>query len=285
LKRNKVMAASLDLFKMAARNGPVLKSRFEAELAGLDAATAQTVTQFADEVSRTGQISLNRKPMDLRNELEAKQFDNIYRKVRPRLRHSSRSEDQIMAGENPDYHRKRKGFQKVFRGEDDFIYGALNTGGMGALGFDRFCVILSPVRLAANCGMAYLRGDSLQTYVQPSGSVKRAKLAADCASEAHKHHLCALKHSKLVPTWKPQEWCALVCNNDDYVEAVIGGPVSTKHATAVRMFRSEYTRYWHMAFDENRRDLDDLNIRLADDFDRIDRCMETAKIKWEPIDD
>jgi len=243
------MAKRLDLFELAARNDPALKARFESELAKMDRPSNQSVANFAVEVSRKAQISINQRPCDLRDALEEGRFYNIYDVARRIQRRSTSTAGEILEGKLREFAPPRRTFDEVFRHAAKFVYGALNIGGLGATRYGSCCIVFSPARLAKTCELAYLGGDSLKTYFLPSGKLDAPKLARDCATDSHKHHLCALKHLAEIAAWPPEHWFSKVCNRNTYVEAVICGDVSTAHVVAVRFSRIDYEVDWHYAFD------------------------------------
>lgn len=193
-----------DLFAMASRNGPRLETRF-AEI-GAD----QSVRSFAEFVEREGQVSINMRPMPLISFLTFKRHQNMYEWAEERASESGRPREEILRERLGKYYERRIAFDRAFVNGEDFRYGALNAGGPGIRQYGNYCVILSTGGHGE--ATAYLKGDSLQSYLTPAGSIDEDLLQSDISPHSHRHMFAGLKHATaLVTCGTPLAVPAMLC--------------------------------------------------------------------------
>ena len=99
----------------------------------------------------------------------------------------------------------------------------MNIGGIGAASYGQYCTVLAD-RLFTGCpDVAYLRSDSLNTYLRPGPLVDEVAPGCDAAPHTHRHMLAAVKHGTQPCEMNENQWPALLCGRSDYIEAVFIG--------------------------------------------------------------
>ncbi len=184
-----------------------------------------------------------------------------------------------------DYYDPRIAFDHHFEQGEEFNYGALSIGGLGADRFGEYCVVLDHTSVPTQFQVGYLRGDSLRTYMTDDLTVDEAKLKQECAADSHKPLLATLKHASEVVTIQEDLWPSLVSNHDEYIEAIFTGEMRAGKVKSVRISKTDYELYYNYAYNEHREKLDELDRYRVDTFSRIDEYLEQAGITWEEIED
>ena len=137
-------------------------------------------------------------------------------------------------------------FDAHFEDGERFRYGALVIGGSGLTRYGEFCAVFEDGVSSDHPKVAYLGGDSLETYVSEDEHIKEDDVRGDCAPHSHRQHLAALKHDEEILARGQDEWPALLCSNADneYVEAVFTAEVTPEHLEAVRLPETAYYCYF-----------------------------------------
>ena len=86
--------------------------------------------------------------------------------------------------------------------------------------YGQFCVILKAEFFEGDVLAAYLKSDSLKTYMPTETDFRETALRQEAATHQNRHHLAAVKHAAALKTATPTDWAEMVCNNDEFVEAV-----------------------------------------------------------------
>ncbi len=132
--------------------------------------------------------------------------------------------------------------------------------------------------------MAYLRSDSLDTYVTESLTLDEAAIAQDVAPHTHRQFLAAIKHSGQIVAHPMQKWPQLLCNDVDFVEVIFAGEAEASELEKIRMARSDYEVYFDYAFDDLRGSLPDADRYRVSGFVMMLRLLDDRKIPLELVD-
>ena len=272
----------MDFFSLCVRNDAQLGELFQALLFSLGATQKEVLSRFAATVASSGRIGVNMRPTVLQELLASGEWFNIHEWAEKVAHKSSKSKEGILQEKLGPFYDKRVAFDAYFAGGESFRYGALNIGGLGTERYGEFCVVLRHEEMTATCEIGYLQSDSLRTYVSDKG-VDGTALEKECSSDAAKHLLCSLKHSAELDAASEETWPQMVCNQDQYVEAIFVGGLSAEKIQSVRISKGLYELYYEYVYNEYREKLSELDRYRTDTFARIDEYLDQLSIPWEEV--
>lgn len=274
----------MDLFAVAADNAGSLERQFDSLKSNLTPTKANSLTRFAERVKQDGRISINMRQMVLISFLTFGKHQNIYEWAQSRAEKSTKSVEEILREKLEEFYERRVAFDRHFEQRERFRYGALNIGGMGTTDFGEFCSVLADHVSSGRREVAYLRSDSLKTYLLPGPTVDEAAIRRDVAPHTHRQHLAAVKHASEIPVLSEDQWLSLLCSNVDFVEAIFAGDITLGDLEAVRMAKSDHNLFFHYAFEEFREKLGDADRFRVDGFVMILQHLEQRGIPLEVVD-
>jgi hypothetical protein len=274
----------MNLFAIAANNATSLEKQFAELKSRLDPADADCLVRFADHIAQRGRVSINMRQTVLISFLLSGRHQNLYEWAEWRAKYSSRSAEEIVREKLDKFYERRVAFDRRFERGEHFRYGALNIGGMGAVSYGDFCSVVEDEFFADHSDVAYLRSDSLQTYLLPGPVVDDAAIHRDAAPHSHRHCLAALKHYDEIRRKPEEQWPSLLCSGSDYVEVIFVGNITPNHLEEVRISRSDYDLFFLYAFEEFREKLKDADRFLVDGFVMILQHLEERNIPLKVIE-
>jgi hypothetical protein len=231
----------MDLFVVAQNNGPDLAVRLGAVTGALPDRDRLPLERFAERVRDGGRISINMRQSVLLSFLVSSKHQNMYEWVAARATRSTKSPQEILREQLGGFYERRTTFDQFFVDGDKLRYGALNIGGAGASRYGTYCSVVKDLA-TQTFQVAYLRGDSLKTYMLPGPSVDGPAIERDCVA--------ALKHASDVVGAPDAAWPAILCNNDEYVEAIFTGDLTADHIECVRMTKADHEALYDFAFED-----------------------------------
>ncbi len=176
---------------------------------------------------------------------------NIYEWAEGRAARSTKTAQEIIRERLGTYYERRMAFDGFFARGTELRYGALNVGGAGASRYGSYCSVVKDIG-APRFQLAYLRADSLSTYMLHGPTVDSAAVERDAAPHEARHHLAAVKHVADVVSRPDAAWPAILCNNDDYVEAIFVGELAADDIECVRMTKADHEALYDLAFEDFR---------------------------------
>lgn len=266
-----------DLFAIADANGPRLAERFATLLASFPTAEQHILRRFTRQIRDAGRVAVNMRQSVLNSFLTFGEHQNIYEQIAWRAKSSSKSLAELLRQRLGDFCERRLTFDATFVDGHRFRYGALNLGGLGATHFGDCCVVLTKERMRRP-PIAYLRADSLVTYVAPGQPVDLERLRRDAAPSSQRHCLAALKHAADVVTTAPAGWAKRVSSRQSFIEAIFAGPLTPDAVAAVRLSRDDYELRFHHVFEELRGRLDEATRFQVEEFAMVWRHLDEKKI-------
>jgi len=264
---------------IAEANAPAWEARFTKMRASLPPSEQVRLDHFMEVIQQRGAISINMRPSVLRDFLQSEKYLNIYEWCAEQARLSGRVASQIFAEKLGAYHVRRLAFDALLTRANQFRYGALSIGGLGAQHYGQFCTALR-TNFPERCpSLAYLWGDSLNSYTDPLGNIDEPALCAGAADHIHRHLIGALKHGSHACKAAESEWAGLLFADSDIIEAVFIADVSLAAVEEVRIAKADYQQLWDLAFADYGRKLKDAELALAFDFVKIRRAEVDARIR------
>jgi hypothetical protein len=274
----------IDLFAIAKENATALADAFAALCADLPPEDHASLVRYAERVQEKGRISINMKQDVLNSFLTFREHRNIYEWADKKAAESGRPREDILREKLDVYYKPRIAFDRSFQDGEQFRYGALQIGGLGASSYGEYCVALHE-SIASGAQVAYVRSDSLKTYMLPGPALDEISIRHDATPHAHRHHLAALKHAGEVPSCPEDEWPDLLCSSKDCVEAIFTGRLSPAEIEVVRMPREDFDFRYHHAFQFFRGKLDKADRILVADFSIAYEQLKNHRIDLEPTGD
>jgi hypothetical protein len=277
----------VNLFETARANDESLKTRFEALLADAEGDSRDALQRFSERVERDGRISLNMRLSGLLGFLVADRHQNIHEWATEEAGLTGRPKDEVLQEKLGPYCPRRVAFDGHFEDGEQFRYGSLNIGGAGLSHYGEFCSVLGVHVSVDRAEVAYLKGDSLETYVSADGTVDDDAVREDAASHNRRQCLATLKLSEAVPTTPPETWDSLLCSDDrnDFVEAVFTGETRPADVETVRIGCTDHDRYFDDLFESTRGTLGDADGRLVDLFIRVTEMLADRGLALEVVGD
>ncbi len=272
-----------NFLELCERNQDRLSSQFGALLNGADCTTRKTLVEFAEAIKAKGRIGVNMRPMVLLDFLVTDRWFNIHHWAKKMSARGGKPVETILREKLRDYFDRRMAFDGFFESGLEFRYGALNIGGLGAHRFGEYCAILQNESLGG-CRVGYLKGDSLNQYMEVGLKVDEDRMRADCATETQKHMLLTIKHASEAVAKPDHQWPDMVCSADCYAEAIIvEGDVKAGHLSCIRIGRVDFDLYWEYAFLEFSNRLSELDRYRVDCFAAIDERLQLLGVSWETV--
>ena len=272
----------INLFQIAGENVARLFQRFEdAKKASKDGGTL--LEGFAQCVYNTGGISINMRPCVLSDLIARRKYQNIYEWALEQSALCSRPVPDVLREKLGKYYSRRIHFDDSFENGRAFRYGLLNIGGAGADRYGQFCAVLRVDFVEGGTEVAYLKADSLGTYMRTETDLNETAIRQDVATHSHRHCLTALKHGAALGSSDPNDWPAIVCSSDDYVEAIFLKDVDLATVDEVRLRETEFRRLFDLAFSDYTQKHDDATNALKTDFVTILRADREGRFRLEKV--
>jgi hypothetical protein len=274
----------MDFFLTCEENIASLENSYHAHV-HIKNENEQTIIQrFIHIVNEAGRVAVNLRPEGLRKFLLLNNFFNIHEKAEWESRESLKPKEQIIKENLGEYYDRRIAFDRQFITGEKFKYGALNIGGLGAYKYGEFCVVISKNVLETQNKLGYLRRDSLNHYMTPDFKVNLTILMQDCAPDSHKHLLAVLKHMEEILTLEEKKWAAMLCNSEDYIEAIFNGEMTAGHIASVRIDEPNRELYRNYVLKAYREGLNDLESAWMGTFYFISQQLEKLGLEWEVVE-
>lgn len=266
----------MDLFIVAKANGQDLHARMQAVSSSLSLSERTSLKRFADRVRKDGHISINMRQSVLLSFLVSSAHQNIYEWAAARAVRSTKTQEEIMRQQLGTYYEKRTAFDGFFTDGDKLRYGALNVGGAGASHYGDFCTVVKSASAEHKFRVAYLRGDSLKTYMLPASRVDGTAVERDAAPHSHRHCIATIKHARDVVGTAETDWPTILCNSEDFIEAIFAGEFVANDIECVRMIRADHEALYEFAFEDFQTKLNKSEKIEIDNFililDELVRC-------------
>jgi hypothetical protein len=122
----------------------------------------------------------------------------------------------------------REGFEDLWDGGREFVYGALNAGTMGVESFGNVCVVL------VNAD-ALFPSDTAQRYVDALGNVDGARARDEATAWANRGDLAALERGRQAKVSSDSDWPEVICDGDEYLESILTHPVTLDGLSEARL--------------------------------------------------
>lgn len=148
----------------------------------------------------------------------------------------------------------RLAFEGHFENGEQFLYGALNIGGVGPPDYGTFCTVLDPAVVHA-LPCAFVPGDSLSLYAMGKVTVDEAAVQNDAATPACRGILATIKHLDDLEHMDDSAWPEMLCRDHCYVEAIFVGEINPASVREVRIAKAEYKRMAKLIIREKQGDL------------------------------
>jgi hypothetical protein len=275
------VSPSFDLFDAAQSNAGLLHEQFKA-LCDSRSSDKPRLQAFAEHVENEGRIAINMRMSVLGSFLSVGRHVNVYEWAAFHVTYSSRSREEFLREKLDKFYEQRIAFDVCLGGER-LRYGALNSGGIGASNYGEFCVVFQDSFVAKAGDLAYLRADSLKTYLLPGVVVDENGLSRDVAPHSHRQYLAALKHASEACALPADRWPALLCSSHEYMEVLFVESPSPADVEVIRLSHLDHEGYFYFAFEEARGKLSEVERHLVDDFKLILQLLRKHALTLEVV--
>jgi len=273
-----------DLDRLARENVEHLREAVATLAVDLEPRRSDLLSRFAAAVRATSGVSINLRNAGLIGLLATGRHLNIHDVSGRMAEEFGADADQILRRQLGPWYDRRIAFDDTFTGGRTFHYGCLSIGGLGPTMYGEYCVVLRAADVAAAGALTYLREDSARDYVDASGAVDVARVAAESAPHDGRELLAALKCGPML-TGEESEWPKTLCSNEGYIEAIFVTAEVRDAISAVRIGRKRHSELYDLVVDRYRRTLTDVEKAVIDDFATVSSLMNDARLKLEVLND
>jgi hypothetical protein len=273
----------MNLFQVARENAEALSRRYDAARDAMGDA-AGSWDRFGDSVQRDGRLGVNLRPADLLRFLALEDgVRNVYDWAAGLERRTGQPRQDLVREREKDYYERRMAFDRFLEHSERFRYGALNLGGLGVTLFGDYCLVFQEAFAAGLGGLAYLWGNSLETYLLPGCVVDEAGLRRDACPHSHRHFLAGLKHGADAASAEEERWPVLVCSRHRFIEAIFVGSPVPGDLQAVRMDRFDFDLYSSFLVDAALGRLSGSDRHVVEEFDMLLSLLEKRSVPLEKV--
>lgn len=272
----------MNLFTVAAANAASLEQRFHNIKSTLPSKELDELNRFIEWVERERHVAINMRQTVLLSFLTLGNYQNIYEWARSHSSISLLPIDHILREALKAFYERRLVFDAYFEHGKEFRYGVLITSGSGATDYGNYCSVLKE-QVFTHIELAYLRADSLATYMLTGPTVDATAVQEDAALHSHSHFLAGIKHFGTVPHVPESSWPSLLCSSEDFIEAIFTGRIGVDDLEEIRMLKSDYDLFFHYAFEDFREKLDEADRCLVEGFAFILKLLKQHGIRLELI--
>lgn len=241
------------LFAFARDNDPEYPDRLDARLAGLQPAHRTQAGAFQSAVVTRGTVSINMKPWKLSAFLRRGRYLSMQENASVEAGERGMSIDQVLQQQGV-YLAPRLAFEGHFENGEQFLYGALNIGGIGSPYYGVFCTVLEPAVVHA-LPCAFVPGDSVSLYAMGKATVDETVVQKDAATTECRGILATIKHLDDLALKGDAAWPEMLCRDHCYVEAIFVGDINRESVREVRIAKAESKRMAKLILMEKRGDL------------------------------
>lgn len=267
----------VNIFELADQNTLSLQDRCRELKTGIDRDRAVRLEEFLTWVQGHWLLSINMRDKELTGFLTEGKYKNVYEI------NENRAED--IKEHLGEFHKPRLAFDSRFVDGEKFTYLALYLGGKGTQ-FGSFCVVFTRKEVEGYATLAFIKGDSLNYYIDVDGRVNLTELSTDMANRECVHLLALLKHETEIESYPPGQWPAMICGHSRYIEALTGDDIFCDGIQCIRMKKDDHDYFFKEVLP--REYLSELKeeerIWLAS-FKRLLAEMKKRDVKLEVIDE
>jgi hypothetical protein len=273
----------IDLFSTAHANVSAIEHRLTTLKLALTSAEADLLDRFGDWIRNGGRTGINMRQTTLLLLITIDSYQNIYEWAKDQSHISGRSVDDILRQRLGSFFQKRITFDAAFDRGLEFRYGTLIVSGLGPTNYGNYCVVLKR-DWVSTVKLAYLRADSLRTYMVSDTMIDVSAIERDAAPSSMAHILASLKHRRTLPVVPEHVWPSMLCSDSDFIEAIFVGQVTSADIEEVRISKSDYDFFFYFAFDDFRGKLDEADKALIEGFNAVIKLLSRKAIHLEVID-
>lgn len=228
------------LFAFAQANDRDYPARQDAKLSPLQPAHSAQAGAFRSVVETQGTVSINMQPWKLSTFLRRGRYLSMQENAPVEAGERGMSVGEVLQRQG-EHLAPRLEFEGHFEHGEQFLYGALNIGGMGPPGYGIFCTVLNPdVVHALPC--AFVPGNSLDLYARGRVAVDAAAVRKEAATIECRGILATIKHLDDLEHKDAAAWPEMLCSDQCFVEAIFVGEINPTSVREVRMTNEELDR-------------------------------------------
>lgn len=273
----------VDLFALATANARMIEeqhARLRASLPDADTAAFDLIGQI---VTDRGHVSINLRQTGMLRLLTVGKHENAYEIAQEQSNVTGEPVEDILRKWLGPYWKPRVAFDAYFEDGPRFRYGALNIGCAGATHYGEFCAVIGRAYLTKLARLAYLKSDSLKTYMLPGPSVDEAAMRVDLTREPQKHLLASIKYASQLVRETQAKWPSVLCNDADYIEAIFVGDFGPRDLGSIRIRESDYERFAYLVVEIAREDVSEGEHMLAAEFREIILLLAAQNVPLEVV--
>jgi len=245
--------------------------------------------KFIDIVKNEATISVNRRLNTIIGILISGQIKNIFELIEEDIRvleqsekyRDSLSQEDMEKAKLKSFSQKRKTFESFFTDLSYAGYGALNVSNTGIDKYGDFCIVLKKKGLMSK-GIFFVKEDSLK-YFDNTLNFNLNTFKSDISNFESVHLLALRKHLNSIKCTNEDKWADLVCNGNDYIEAIVTKKILKKHFQCIRVKKLHYQAYYDYIFNSYDPSATEDVKYLAGDFRNFINLCKNNKLKVEVI--
>jgi len=240
----------IDLFELAEKNSEYLREQYKQLNDKCSESQKALLNDFSEKLLQGWTLSVNMSDCPLVKWLDTGHYINIYE-----LKDSEANElidiggldssekehavERSLKKRLKQFYEARKTFDTAFFNGKKFKYTALNIGGIGASRYGPYCIIVERAKTECYSTLAFIKEDSAINYVE-NQQVMLDRLSHDISDKNCITLLAVIKHKTDIETNPIEKWPVIICNNNDYIEAITTDDILSDHIKCVQITRTFY---------------------------------------------
>ena len=145
-----------------------------------------------------------------------------------------------------DYFARREAFEGMWVDGRKFIYFAVNPGHTGVSRWGRFCLVIDPARMVHE-DSAVFPDNTAQRYAAADGTLHADLAREEVACWQSRANVVVKELAEHVPDWASDQWPALICRRERFLEVVTVGPIPLDMVVELRLAAHDARRMSRLA--------------------------------------
>jgi hypothetical protein len=246
----KMTIKRINLFDLAEKNSGYLRNQYKKQNDNCSELQRNLLIDFSETIRKKWTLSVNMNDCPLVQWLDTGQFMNIHELKESEANEliniggldSSEKESAVeesLKKRLKQFYEARTIFDSAFLNGNKFKYTALNIGSSGASRYGAYCIVIEKEKVEQYNTLVFIKEDSAINYVE-NQQVELDRLTYDISNKSCIPFLAAIKHKIDLETTSLDQWPGMICNNNDYIEAVTSEDILSDHIECVRITRNFY---------------------------------------------
>lgn len=270
------------LFELANSFAPSWLDRLATYQATLSKDENEKLALFINHVQERGRVSINMGVGRAAGFFEGRAHLNIHEVAALNASKTKRDPEEELKALLGKWYEKRIAFEDSFEEGRNFRYGALNTGGSGISRYGEICVVMTVDFMSHEENrVAWIATDSLIGFVSDDAVFDQDLFFKNVAASPHHSHMTAIKTEHKGDS---SSWPELICNENDYVEAIFVRPLEPPEVQAARICSRQLLELEELIFRHSITPGDAAVMNRIERFESLQKILKEQGKEIEVVD-